>query len=90
MGNSERLEQWSQFYSRVVGQHLIEQARQLTREDRQAVLADIALRLAKTESDATRLATQCRVSAPRSAAAFHQIALTSQKGERDLRELMNG
>ncbi len=90
VGNSERLEQWSQFYSRVVGQHLIEQARQLTREDRQAVLADIALRLAKTESDATRLATQCRVSAPRSAAAFHQIALTSQKGERDLRELMNG
>jgi hypothetical protein len=90
VSNSERLEQWSQFYSRVVGQHLIEQARQLTREDRQTVLTDIASRLAKAESDATRLATQCKASAPRSAAAFHQIALASQKGERDLRNLMNG
>ena len=90
VGNSERLEQWSQFYSRVVGQQLIEQARQLTPEDRQAVLADIALRLAKAESEATRLAAHCRVTAPRSAAAFHQIARVSQKGERDLRDLMNG
>ncbi len=88
--NSERLEQWTQFYSRVVGQHLIEQARQLMPEDRQAVLADIAWRLTKAESDATRQATQCKSSSPRSAAAFHQIALISQKSERDLRELMNG
>jgi hypothetical protein len=88
--HSERLEQWSQFYSRVVGQHLIEQARQLAREDRQAVLADIALGLAKVESEATRLVTQCKLTAPRSAAAFHKIALVSQNGERDLRELMNG
>lgn len=87
---SERLEQWSRFYSRVVGQHLIEQARQLTPEDRQAVLADIASGLARAESEAARLATQCKISAPRSAAALHQIALVSQKGERDLRELMNG
>ncbi len=90
VGNSERLEQWSQFYSRVVGQHLIEQSRQLMPEDRQAVLADIALRLTKAESAATRQATQCQSSSPRSAAAFHQIALISQKSERDLRQLMNG
>jgi hypothetical protein len=88
--NSERLEQWSQFYSRVVGEHLIAQARQLTPEDRQAVLADIASRLANAESEATRLATQCKITAPRSAAAFQKIALVSQKGERNLRELMEG
>jgi hypothetical protein len=88
--NSERLEQWSQFYSRVIGQHLIEQARQLTPEDRQEVLADIALRLAKAESEATRLATRCKITAPRSAAAFQKIALVSRKGERDLRGLLNG
>lgn len=90
MSNSERLEQWSQFYSKVVSQHLIEQARQLAPEDRQAVLTDIAQHLAEVESEATRLATQCQAAAPRSAAALHQIALTSQKGERDLRRLMNG
>jgi hypothetical protein len=88
--NSERLEQWSHFYSRVVSQHLIEQARQLTPEDRPAVLTDIALRLAKAESEATRLATQCKITAPRSAAAFQKIAFVSQKGERDLRSLLNG
>jgi hypothetical protein len=88
--NSERLEQWSQFYSRVVGEHLIAQARKLTPEDRQAVLADIASRLVKAESEATRLATQCKINAPRSAAAFQKIALVSQKGERNLRELMEG
>ena len=90
VGNSERLEQWSQFYARVVGQHLIEQARQLMPEDRQAVLADITTRLAKAESKARYLATQCESSSPRSAAAFQQIALVSQKGEHDLRHLMNG
>jgi len=90
VGNSERLEQWSQFYARVVGQYLIEQAHQLMPEDRQAVLADIAWRLEKAESDAARLATQYKTSSPRSAAVFQQIALVSQKGERDLRRLMNG
>lgn len=90
VGNSERLEQRSRFYSQVVGQHLIEEARQLSPEDRQAVLTDIALRLAKAESEATRLATQCKATAPRSAAALHQIALASHKGERELRGLMKG
>ncbi|HEY7328218.1 MAG TPA: hypothetical protein VH592_11285 [Gemmataceae bacterium] len=90
VGNSERLEQWSRFYSRVIGQHLIEEARQLTGEDRQAVLPDIASRLTKAESAASRLATQCKAAAPRSAAAFQHIALTSQKGERDLRALVKG
>lgn len=88
--NSERLEQWSRFYSRIVGQDLIEQARQLTPQDRQAVLTDITLRLAKVESEAMRLATECKTAAPRSAAAFQRIALASRKGERDLRHLMNG
>lgn len=88
--NSERVEQWAIFYSRIVGQHLIEHARQLPPEDQQAVLPDIALRLAKAESEATRFETQCKAAAPRSAAAFHHIALASQKGERDLRALMKG
>jgi hypothetical protein len=88
--NSERLEQWSQFYARVVGQHLIEQARQLSPEDRQAVLEKIALRLAEAESEATRLAAQCQAAAPRSATAWQRIAFISQKGERDLRALLKG
>lgn len=90
LDNNERLEQCAKFYSRVVGQHLIEQARQLPLEDRQAVLADIALRLAAAESEAARFETQCRIAAPQAAAAFHRIALASQKGERDLRALMKG
>jgi hypothetical protein len=88
--NTERLEQWSRFYVRVVSQHLIEQARQLPPEDRQAVLTDIASRLATAESEATRLATQCKPAAPHSAAALQRIALASQKGERDLRALLKG
>jgi hypothetical protein len=90
MDNSERLHQWSQFYWQVVSRHLIEQARQLTPEERQAVLPDIALRLAAAESEATRLATQCKSAAPHAAAAFERIALASQKGERDLRALLKG
>lgn len=89
-GNSERLEQWARFYAQVIGQHLIEQARQLPAEDRQAVLSKITLRLAAAESEASRSETQCKTTAPRSAAAFHRIAVASQKGERDLRSLMKG
>jgi hypothetical protein len=90
VSSTERLEQWSRFYSRLISQHLIEEARQLTEEERRAVLPDIASRLAKAESGASYLATQCKAAAPRSAAAFQQIALTSQKGERDLRALTKG
>jgi hypothetical protein len=87
--HSERLEQWARFYSRVVGEQLIEQARQLPREDRPIVLKEIAERLTKLESEASRFAAQL-TRAPRSAAAFQQIALVSQRGERDLRALTNG
>ena len=90
MDNSDRVEQWAIFYTRIVGQHLIEHARQLPPADLQTVLPDIALRLAKAESEATRFETQCKAAAPRSAAAFHRIALVSQKGERDLRALIKG
>jgi hypothetical protein len=83
------LDQWARFYSRVVGEHLIEQARQLSPEDRPVVLKEITERLTKMESDASRFASQL-TRAPRSAAAFLQIALASQKGERDLRALTNG
>lgn len=89
-GNSERLEQQARFYSRLIGEHLIEQARQLPPTERQAVLTDIALRLTAAESEAARFETQWKAAAPRSAAAFHRIALASQKGERDLRALMKG
>jgi hypothetical protein len=89
-GNSERLEQWARFYAQLVGQHLIEQARLLPLEDRQDVLSNIAMRLAAAESEATRFETQCKATAPRSAAAFHRIALASQKGERDLQALIKG
>jgi hypothetical protein len=87
--HSERLEQSARFYSRVVGEHLIEQARQLSPEDRPIVLKEIAERLTKMESEASRFASQL-MRAPRSAAAFQQIALASQKGEHDLRALTNG
>jgi hypothetical protein len=90
MDNSERLEQQVQFYTRVVGEHLIQQARQLSPEERQEVLEAVALRLAAAESEATRFATQCQSTAPHSAAAFQRIALVSKKGEQDLRALLKG
>ncbi|MHB1426419.1 MAG: hypothetical protein ACYC3I_24930 [Gemmataceae bacterium] len=86
--NSDRLDQWTQFYSRIVGQHLIEEARQLPPEDRPVVLQEVAARLTTMESDASRYAAQLKRASPRSASAFNQIALTSRKGERDLRTLM--
>jgi hypothetical protein len=86
---SERLEQRARFYSRVVGEHLFVQAQQLPPEERPAVLKEVAQRLTIMESEASRLAAQLKQS-PRSAAAFQQIALASQKGERNIRALTNG
>jgi hypothetical protein len=88
--HSERLEQWARFYSRVVSEHLIEQARQLPADERTVVLEKVASGLRQAESDATRLATQLKTAAPRSAASFQEIALASRKGERDLRALLRG
>jgi hypothetical protein len=86
---NEKLEQWARFYERVVGEHLIEQARQLRQEDRPIVLKEVAERLTKLESEASRFASQLTRS-PRSAAAFQRIALASQKGEDNLRALTSG
>jgi hypothetical protein len=87
--HSEKLEQWARFYSRVVGEHLLVQARQLPPDDRPIVLKEVAERLTKLESEASRFASQL-TRAPRSAAAFQQIALASQKSERNLRALTHG
>jgi hypothetical protein len=88
--HSERLKQWAEFYTRVVGEHLLEQARQLPPEDRLAVVESVSLSLRETESRASRFASQLQDSAPHSAASFRRIALASRKGEQDLRALMNG
>jgi hypothetical protein len=90
VNNSERLEQWAKFYVRIIGEQLLEQARQLPKEERSAVLASVADSLRKTESEAARFAARLQDAAPRSAASFKQIALASRNGERDLRALMNG
>jgi hypothetical protein len=90
VNNSERLEQWAQFYARIIGEYLIEQARQVPPADRQTVLEEVAVRLAKMESDASRFAAQVKRTTPRSAASFHRIALASRQGEQDLRALMKG
>ena len=88
--NSEKLEQRAQFYSRVVGTHLMEQARQLPPADRSAVLQKIADNLRKAESAASRREAELQTVAPRSAASLRRIAVASRKGERDLRALLNG
>jgi len=88
--NSDRLEQRALFYSRVVGEHLIEQARQVPAKDRAVVLQRVADSLREAESTASRWEAQLQKSAPRSAASFRRIALASRKSERDLRALMNG
>ena len=88
--NSERLKQWAEFYTRVVGEHLLEQARRLPPGDRAAVFEKVALSLRDTESRASRFASHLQDAAPRSAASFRQIALASRKGEQDLRALMSG
>ncbi len=90
VGNTEKLDRWARFYSRVVSQHLMEQAQQLPPGDRLAVLAKIAERLRGTESKASRLATELNVSSPRSAAAFDEIALSARNGEHNLLALMRG
>jgi hypothetical protein len=86
----EDLERLAKFYSDVVGKHLLEQARQLPPEERQAVLKDIADSLVQTESDASRFAAQLETRSPRSAASFHKIALAARNGERDLHALLRG
>jgi hypothetical protein len=86
--NAERLDQWAKFYVRVVSENLMEQARRLPQADRPVVLEKIADRLRTTESQATRLATQLKVRAPKSSASFDHIAFAARKGQQDLRELM--
>jgi hypothetical protein len=86
--NAERLDQWARFYSRVVSEHLLAQARQLPPEDRPVVLTDIANRLRDTESKASRLASGLEATSPRSASSLNQIALVARRGDQDLRALM--
>jgi hypothetical protein len=88
--NSDKLEQRAQFYANVVGEHLIEQARQLPAQDRPAVVNEVAKALSQAESEASRWGSQLQTTAPRSAASFEQIALISRKSERVLRALLNG
>jgi hypothetical protein len=88
--NSEKLELWSRFYARIVGEQLIEQARQLPAADRLAVVPEVAQSLSDTESTAARFAAKLKNTAPRSAASFDRIALSSRKSERDLRALLKG
>lgn len=88
--HSDQLEQRALFYKRVVGQHLLEQAQQLSREERPIVLKEIAKRLGNMESEASRFAATLHRASPRSAAAFQQIALISRQGEKELRDLANG
>ncbi len=88
--NVEKLDQWARFYARVVSENLMEQARQLPRADRPAVLEKVAERLTRTESDASRRAIQLKDTSPKPAAAFGQIALVARKGGRDLRALLRG
>lgn len=86
--NIDKLDRLVEFYSRVVSLHLLEQAHQLPRADRPAVLEDIATRLRQAESNASRWASRLKRSAPRSAASFDRIAFAARKGEQDLRILM--
>jgi hypothetical protein len=86
--NTERLDQWARFYTRIVGEHLLEQARQVPPEERRQVLADVADRLVGMESKASRLAHQLQTKSPRSATSFDQIAFVAHKGEQDLRALI--
>ncbi len=88
--NDERLPQWAQFYVRLVGETMIEQARQLPAQDRPAILDSVAARLRETESQASRYAAQLKEVSPRSAESFALIALASRNGERDLRAMKNG
>jgi hypothetical protein len=87
--NADELDLWARFYTRVVREHLLVQARQLPPADRPAVLDRIALSLQRTESAATSLATKLKATSPNSAASFDRIALAARQGEEDLRALVN-
>ncbi|HEY7310568.1 MAG TPA: hypothetical protein VH643_14485 [Gemmataceae bacterium] len=88
--DTEKLSQWAEFYSRLVGEELLEQARQLPPGERPAVLEEVAKGLGGTESNASRTAASLERSAPKSAASFKQIALAARRSERDLRALLRG
>ena len=88
--NTEKLNQWADFYSRLVGKELLEQARQLPPAERLTVLEPVASRLGKTESKASHMAVDLKHTAPNSAASFDRIALAARRSERDLRALMRG
>ena len=88
--NEDKLDRWTLFYSRVVGEHLLEQARRLTPTDRPDVLEGIAKRLLQTNSDAARLAIELKGKLPKSSASFDRIAFAARQGEKDLRSLMRG
>ena len=87
--NADKLDEWARFYARVVEGHLLEQARQLSPADRPAVLEQIALRLQKTESNASKRATRLQPTAPRSAAALEKIASSARQGGQGIRALLN-
>jgi hypothetical protein len=83
-GDQDKLGVLAHFYARVVAERLLVYARDLPPQDRSDVLLDIAQRLARTESQATRLATQLE---PHQRAAFTEIARVARRGERTLRDL---
>lgn len=88
--NTEKLNQWAEFYARLVNTELLDQARQLPQSERPAVLQGIASRLERTESKASKKAVELKRTAPKSAASFDRIALAARRGERDLRALLRG
>jgi hypothetical protein len=88
--NAEKLDQWAQFYDRVVSKDLMEQAQQLPPVERPAVLGEVASRLERTESKASKMVIKLNNTLPKSAASFDQIALAARKGEKHLRALMHG
>lgn len=88
--DTDKLSLWAEFYSRLVGKELLEQARQLPPDERPLVLDKVAKSLTRMESNASRTAVGLKPTAPKSAASFDQIALAARRSERDLRALLRG
>jgi hypothetical protein len=81
----EQLKVVAQFYREVVRKDLLEHARQLSQEERPAVLNQVAASMTTFESEAARLATEV---AEANAVPLRDIALASRECSSQLRSLL--
>jgi hypothetical protein len=88
--DAKRRDEAARFCVQVVRGHLLEQARQVPPEERQALLNAVALRVQKIESKASHLEKELEAQAPAAAASFGEIASVARDADHILLALARG